>query len=304
MKEIIRVESISQVHDYFQLGKPKHPLVSIIRYDNSWANVPVTEHRFVLELYQVSLKSFLAGSFTYGRNSYDFQEGTLVMTGPGQVMEFDENHVLSELVEEGWSLMFHPDLIRKSPLGQNIDDYSFFSYEANEALHLSDDEKHSINQIIDKIEKEIHQNIDRHSQKLIVSNIELLLDYCTRFYDRQFYTRTNLNKDILNRFDQLLKSYYSDELQFQLGVPSVSYCGQSLNMSSKYLSDLLKKETGINAKAHIDDFLINKAKNKLLSTTDSVSEIAFSLGFDYAQHFSRIFKAKTGMSPLQYRGQN
>ena len=173
-----------------------------------------------------------------------------------------------------------------------------------EALHISEDEKISLNELIFKIEKEYLQNIDRHSQKLIISNIELLLDYCTRYYDRQFYTRENLNKDVLIKFEDLLKTYYSNDHQIENGIPTVRHCGKELNMSPKYLSDLLKKESGKNAKTHIDDFLMNKAKNRLLRSTESVSEIAYSLGFGYSQHFSKIFKAKTGMSPSEYRNLN
>ena len=302
MSEILRIKSITQVHDYFGFEKPKHPLVSVIKLDRDVVNYDFGDLKYVLDLYQVSLKSGVEGTIVYGRNNYDFEEGTMVFTAPGQVLQF--NHEETEEFGDGWSLIFHPDLIRKSELGKNIDHYSFFSYEAHEALHLSDQEKKSLTEIIHKIESEYEHIIDRHSQKLIVSNIELLLDYCTRFYDRQFYTRTNLNKDVLSKFEELLKNYYGNDNQLKLGVPTVSYCGKELNMSPKYLSDLLKKETGKNAKAHIDNFIINKAKNILLQSTDSVSEIAYDLGFEYSQHFSKIFKAKTGMSPGQYRSMN
>jgi AraC-like DNA-binding protein len=258
--------------------------------------------RYALDLYQVMYKECAEGSFGYGRNSYDFEEGTLVFTAPGQVLTV---HDWEENPESGgWSLLFHPDLIRKSRLGKTIDDYSFFSYEANEALHLSDEEKQSINEILDKIIREYSQNIDKHSQKLIISNIELILDYCTRYYDRQFYTRTNLNKDVVSRFESLLKEYYGSGKALEQGIPSVAYCGAELNMSSNYLSDLLKKETGRNAQEHIHFFLIEKAKTELLSSGESISQIAYGLGFEYPQHFSKIFKAKTGMSPVEYRNLN
>ncbi|MCR9253811.1 MAG: helix-turn-helix domain-containing protein [bacterium] len=226
----------------------------------------------------------------------------MVFIKPGQVLTYDGHQSAAE--DPGWALLFHPDLIRKSELGKTIDEYSFFSYEITEALHISESEKHSLNEILVKIEGEYHQNIDRHSQKLIVSNIELLLDYCTRYYDRQFYTRSNLNKDIVVKFEQLLKSYFENRDQYEKGIPTVSYCGDALFMSPKYLSDLLRRETGQNAKTHIDDFILNKAKNQLLNSNDSISQIAFSLGFEYSQHFSKLFKAKSGMSPSEYRNVN
>ncbi|MCG8124397.1 MAG: helix-turn-helix transcriptional regulator, partial [Candidatus Thiodiazotropha taylori] len=200
--------------------------------------------------------------------------------------------------------LFHPDLIRKSSLGNNIDHYSFFSYEIHEALHLSEDERVSITGLVRKIETEYQQSIDRHTQKLIVSNIELLLDYCTRFYDRQFYVRTNLNQDFVTRFENLLRDYFNSEKPLDLGVPSVKYCGERLNMSPSYLSDLLKKETGRTVQQHIQDTVIDKAKNLLLSTNEQVSQIAYGLGFDYPQHFSKLFKSRTGMSPAEYRRLN
>lgn len=302
MKEVFHIKSISDMHDIFGLSKPKHPLVSIIRFKNAQIKPEYHHIRCSFGMYCISQKNETDGSMGYGRNSYDFQEGSMLFIKPGQVLSYDGHQSSAE--DPGWALLFHPDLIRKSELGKTIENYSFFSYDITEALHLSDEEKQSLDELVAKIEKEYQQNIDRHSQKLIISNIELLLDYCTRYYDRQFYTRTNLNKDVLTKFENLLRHYYSDKNQLTRGIPSVNYCGKELNMSPKYLSDLLKKETGKNAKTHIDDFLINKAKNHLLRSTESVSEIAYTLGFEYSQHFSKIFKAKTGMSPSEYRNLN
>ena len=302
MDEIIHIESISDMHDVFGLTKPKHPLVSIIQYKNAEIKEEFHHIRCSLGMYCIMNKNETDGSMGYGRNSYDFKEGSVLFVKPGQVLTYNGHQSNSE--EPGWALLFHPDLIRKSELGKTIDNYSFFSYDASEALHISDEERQSLNELINKIEKEFQQNIDRHSQKLIISNIELLLDYCTRYYDRQFYTRTNLNKDVLTKFENLLKEYYSNENQLIIGVPTVGYCGKELNMSPKYLSDLLKKETGKNCKTHLDDFIINKAKNQLLNSTDSVSEIAYGLGYEYSQHFSKIFKAKTGTSPSIFRNMN
>ena len=302
MKNILRIKTITQIHDFLGLPKPKHPLVSVIRVNEKMANFDFGDVTYIMDLYQISLKSGISGTITYGRNSYDFQEGTMIFTEPTQALNFSEKEIDQE--GSGWALMFHPDLIRKSELGQNIDDYNFFSYDVHEALHLSDDEKKWVAEIVNKIEIEYSQNIDRHSQKLIVSNIELLLDYCTRYYDRQFYTRTNLNKDVVSKFDHLLKGYYRSDKPLMHGIPSVKYCGTELNMSPNYLSDLLKKETGRNAQEHIHDYLISRAKTKLLSSPEPVSRIAYDLGFEYPQHFSKIFKNKTGMSPTEYRSLN
>jgi AraC-like DNA-binding protein len=247
----------------------------------------------------LSLKDGVSGSMGYGRNSYDFNDGVMVFTKPNQVISEGTKVISPEA--KGWVLFFHPDLIRKSELGKNIDQYSYFSYEVDEALHLSDKEKETVTDIIRKIEIEYSQNIDKHSQKLIVSSLELLLDYCNRYYDRQFYVRTNYNQDLVSKFERFLKEYYQSEKPMQLGIPSVKFCGEQMNMSPNYLSDLLKKETGKNTKEHIYYFITNKAKNMLLGTTNSISEIAYDLGFEYPQHFSKVFKKRTGYSPAQYR---
>ncbi len=302
MKELIKVETIIQAHEMFGLEKPKHPLVSVYKHrDANFSDIPSGLH-FSVGLYNIMMKEGASGSLGYGRNSYDFQDGTLIFTSPGQVIISSDEHNYEQAT--GWSLMFHPDLLRKSELGRNIDRYSFFSYDVNEALHLSEDERLTIMEIAGKIEKEYNQNIDKHSQKLMISNIELMLDYCTRYYDRQFYTRTNLNKDVVTRFEELVKDYFNSDKPLEQGMPTVKYCGAELNMSPNYLSDMLKKETGRNAREHIHYIMIDKAKTRLLGTTDSVSEIAYGLGFEYPQHFSKIFKAKTGMSPAEYRNMN
>lgn len=302
MKEIIHIETITGIHDTLGLPKPKHPLVSLLEFNSHIINHDFGGATYVLGVYQVSLKSGVCGPVNYGRNTYDYQEGTLIFTKPGQSLSYENGSVVPG--ETGWILLFHPDLIRRSELGQNIDQYSFFSYDVHEALHLSDDEKQWTTDIVHKIEKEYSQNLDKHSQKLIVSNIELLLDYCTRYYDRQFYTRTNLNKDLVSKFEHLLTNYYQSNQPLHQGIPSVKYCGEALNMSPNYLSDLLRKETGKNAQEHIHAYIIDKAKTKLLGSVEPVSSIAYDLGFEYPQHFSKIFKAKTGMSPSEYRGLN
>lgn len=299
MKDIVRLESITQVHNFLGIQKPKHPLISVIPIDEKMINAEYGDITWVLDFYQISLKSGLKGKLTYGRNSYDFEEGTMAFMRPGQTMKVESSEEMEG--NTGWTLLFHPDLLRKSALGRKIDDYSFFSYASNEALHLSDDEQKTVTELVNKIEKEYNQIIDKHSQTLIISNIELLLNYCKRFYDRQFYTRTNLNQDYVSKFEDMLKMYFDSNRHMEAGIPTVSFCGEEMNMSGHYLSDLLKKETGMSAQEHIHQLIINKAKNLLLSTNDTVSQIAYDLGFEYPQHFSKIFKSKTGVSPAAYR---
>ena len=302
MSEILHIRSITEANKLFGLPSPKHPLVSVM-----WAkDMPdFTEFKGVkynTELFAVSLKDGMVGKMGYGRNSYDFEDGTMVFSKPDQVLSIEEKTIAEDA--KGWALLFHPDLIRKSALGKTIGNYSFFDYEVHEALHLSEEEKRTLTDLILKIEMELNQNIDKHSQKLIVSSIELILDYCHRYYDRQFYVRTNLHQDHVSEFEGFLKEYFRSERPVNLGLPTVKYCGEQLRMSPNYLSDLLKKETGKSAKDHIHAFVVNKAKYKLLGTTESVSEIAYSLGFEYPQHFSKLFKKQTGMTPVAYRSSN
>lgn len=286
------------------LAKPKHPLVSVVKTSEFKPSIDLRSVKVINNLYQITLKHVGCGNLLYGKNAYDYEEGTLVFTAPGQVTIWEAEMPLQTDSDEGWTLAFHPDLIRKSNLTNKIDTYSFFQYDVNEALHLSDDERKTLEEILDKIEKEYSQNLDRHSQSLIISNIELLLDYCIRFYDRQFYTRSNLNVDLVSRFENLLKDYYKTDKVTELGIPNVKYCAQELNLSTNYLSDLLKKETGKTAQEHIHLLVIEKAKNYLLNSSNSISEIGYDLGFDYPQHFSNLFKLKTGLSPSEYRKMN
>lgn len=300
MKDFIKIETISEIHQFLGLAKSKHPLVSVYRIGDALNNLGVDNFKYSIGLYQISFKDNCALTIVnYGRNSYDYQDGTLIFTAPNQVMEFKKTDKAG--VNHGWTLAFHPDLIRKSELGKKIGQYSFFSYTSNEALHLSDEERKTVTDLAERIEKEYSNNIDTHSQTLIISNLELLLNYCTRFYDRQFYTRTNLNQDIASNFEHLLKDYYNQEKQLELGIPTVQYCGEALNMSPKYLSDLLRKETGQSTQDHIHQYIIEKAKNRLLNSNESASEIAYKLGFEYPQYFSKIFKKKTAMSPNEFR---
>ncbi len=302
MREIIEFNSISQALHAMGLDKPKHPLISVFNHKDIKDGPQFIGKGVVSTFYMLEYKEGKSGSFEYGRTSYDFEEGTLIFMAPGQVLKVDEWE--EEEANNSWTLLFHPDLIRKSQLGQNIDKYSFFSYDVNESLHISDDEKNIIKDLRDKIILEYNQNIDKQSQKLIVTSLELLLDYCTRYYNRQFYTRENLNKDIVTRFEELLKAYYGSNTALELGMPSVKYCGEQLNMSPNYFSDMLKKETGRNAQDHIHSFVIERAKTQLLNSEESIGQIAYGLGFEYPQNFSKLFKKKVGMSPAVYRNVN
>lgn len=299
MSEILHIESLAQAHKLLGLAEPKHPLISVnldcnVNYDNSLIGKKIT-----FDNYLIFFKDGVEGSIGYGRNSYDFENSTMVFIAPGQVMEMIDCSQFKN--SQGFSLTFNPDLIRRSSLGSRIDEYGFFSYESNEALHLSADERKDIEEIIAKIKREYEQNIDQHSQALIISNLELLLNYCLRFYDRQFYTRTNFNKDFVAEFAMKLSSYFKSDQPTLSGIPSVKYFAAELNMSANYLSDLLKKETGKSAKSHINDFMVNKAKNELLGTAKAINEIAFELGFEYPQGLNKLFKKETGMTPAEYR---
>jgi AraC-like DNA-binding protein len=302
--ETYQINSISQAHQAMGLAAPKHPLVTVVQTKDFNTKLDFNGVKVINNLYQITLKQLGCGNLFYGKNSYDYEEGTLVFTAPGQVTMFEGEMPTDEDANKGWILAFHPDLIRKSTLSDKIDTYNFFNYDVNEALHLSEEELATIEDLLDKIVKEYSQNLDKHSQNLIIANIELLLDYCMRFYDRQFYTRTNLNTDIVSRFERLIKAYYQTEMVHEIGIPNVQYFANELNFSSNYLSDLLKKETGKSAQEHIHLFLIERAKNTLLNSGQSISEIGYALGFEYPQHFSNLFKSKTGMSPSEYRNLN
>jgi AraC-like DNA-binding protein len=302
--ESFEINTISQAHQSVGLPAPKHPLVSVVKTADYKPTVDFRGLKVINNLYQVSLKQLGCGSLTYGKNSYDYEEGTLVFTAPGQVTIFEGEMPTENETDTGWTLAFHPDLLRKSSLSDKMSQYSFFNYEVNEALHLSEQELKTIEELLDKIVSEYSQNLDRHSQNLIVSNIELLLDYCTRFYDRQFYTRANINLDYVSKFEKLLMKYYDSIQVDEKGLPTVQFLANELNFSANYLSDLLKKETGKTAQEHIHLFIIEKAKNKLLNSKVSISEIGYALGFEYPQHFSNLFKSKTGFSPSEYRNLN
>lgn len=295
---IIHSKSITEIRAVFGLDKPTHPLITILDTEKLAYGVETVGKRFSSDLYCIALKDASCG-IDYGRNSYDFDDGVLIFTAPKQVITVKKPQALNEV--KGWMLYFHPDLIRNTTLGSKIDSYNFFNYEVNEALHLSENEQNTLNQIVQLIQDEIKERIDNHSQQVLVSNIELLLNYSTRFYERQFNTRSASNIDIVSKVERLLKEYYSDNQLIEKGQPTIQYLADNCHLSASYLSDVLAKETGRSAKDHINDFLVEKAKHLLLGSTDSISGIAYTLGFNYPHYFGRLFKQKTGKTPQEYR---
>lgn len=295
MNEIIRINTVTDYNK--QVGQETlHPLVSVIDFSKV---EPFYYFRMQMELYAIFLKDLKCGDMVYGCGTYDYEEGSLIFVAPNQVYGFEDKSEKRQ--GKGKALLFHPDLIRGTALGRNIKEYSFFSYEVNEALHLSARERAIINDCFEKIGYELEHAIDSHSKTLIVSYIELFLNYSKRFYERQFITRSHVNKDVLARFEKVLNDYFSSDKPTELGLPSVSYCAEKLFLSPNYLGDLLKKETGKSAQEHIHLKLIDVAKEKIFNPGKSISEVAYELGFKHPQHFTRMFKKNTGYSPNEYR---
>lgn len=295
MSEISRINTVAEYNNL--VGQETlHPLVSVIDFSEI---EPFYFFRKQMGVYAIFLKEAKCGNITYGCNTYDYEEGTLIFIAPGQVYGIEDNG--EKRKGQGHALIFHPDLIHGTSLGKKIKDYTFFSYEVNEALHLSTRERAIINDCFDKISYELEHPIDAHSKTLIVSYVELFLNYCKRFYERQFNTRCHVNKDVLVRFEKVLDRYFSSGKPIELGLPSVSYCAEKLFLSPNYLGDLLKKETGKSALEHIQLKLIDVAKEKIYDSSKPISEIAYELGFKYPQHFTRMFKRNTGFSPNEFR---
>lgn len=299
MSNIIHIKTIAQIHKALGLASPLHPLVSLIKIDERVTTYDYGDATYVYDFYQIAFKSGITGDITYGRNHYDYDQGSMVFTKPGQAQHYSNTSETEG--EHGWVLLFHPDLIRRSGLASQMESYSFFSYDTNEALHVSEREKNILTDLVGQVEEEYCQNIDKHTQRLIVSNIELILNYCTRYYERQFLVRQNHNLDLMERVDAILKHYFESEKVIENGLPTVKYLSEAMCMSSSYLSDMMKSATGRNAQQYMQDHLIERIKNALLSTNEQVSQIAYGLGFEYPQHLSKLFKAKTGMTPLEYR---
>lgn len=294
---IYKVETIYELHEISGFKKPHHPLITVIDYSTVDISRGPKSGSFCCGFYSVNYKSNC--TFSYGRQPFDHKEGSLLCTAPGQIITYHEQD--NNIATEGVGLFFHPELLRRSELGNKINDYGFFKYSENEALHLSDGEKNTLFALIKQIEQEYNTNIDGFSHKIIISNIELLLNYCQRFYNRQFLTRTNYNKDIIAAFENFIVDYINSTKIKEHGLPTVNFCAEAMHLSPNYFSDLLRTETGKNAQEHIHYFILEKAKDLLLGSTLNVNEIAFELGFEYPQNFSKLFKKKMGVSPLQYR---
>jgi len=295
MENLRRFETISEYNAYNN-HETLHPLVSVM--DFSKANPRVTSPAYY-GFYTIILKDVNCGDMRYGRHTYDYQEGTLVFIAPGQVAGVNSNGVLVQPVGHG--LIFHPDLIHGTSLGRYIQDYTFFGYQSNEALHLSERERKIVMDCFLKIEYELEHAVDKHSKRLIASNIELFLNYCVRFYDRQFITRDKAHKGILEKFEVLLNEYFQSDKPQTIGLPTVAYCASELNLSAGYFGDLIKKETGKTAQDYIQSKVIDVAKERIFDHSKLVSQIAYELGFKYPQHFTRLFKQRVGYSPNDFR---
>lgn len=296
-----RIKNISEFHSIFNLPKPEHPLISVVDY--AWlvkakrdTNIMVT----VSDYYSISVKRGLTHKMRYGQQEYDFDEGVMYFLAPGQVLHATPV-TDTDVQASGWILLIHPDFLWHSPLADMMQRYEFFDYAVHEALFLSDKEEGVLQNIIDNIKQEYHSNIDRFSQNIIISQLETLLNYAERFYQRQFITRKITNNQLLDRLDKLLRGYFQGDDLLNKGLPTVQYVADALNVSPGYLSSLLKVLTGQSTQQHIHEKLIDKAKAQLSTTDLSVSEIAYGLGFEHPQSFSKLFKSKTNVSPLEFR---
>lgn len=294
MEEITKIDTIHQYNEYMGV-ETLHPLVSVVDMSKC---TPRQFHRINYGLYCIFLKNVTCGPLRYGINYYDYQDGTIVAVAPGQIFGVESDEPIQP---KGWALVFHPDLLYGTELGRTLKDYTFFSYDANEALHISEKEREIIEQCFNNILVELNREIDTHTNSLVARSIGMLLDYCMRFYDRQFITRHKANSDILSRFENVLTDYLLSDRPHQLGLPTVSYCADKVFLSPNYFGDLIKKETGKTAQEYIQLKIIDRAKQLLAEGILSVNEIAEELGFKYATHFTRLFKKSVGISPTEYR---
>ena len=293
--DVIKLDKVEQYNDLFGL-ETLHPLVSVVDLKES-TRYPT---HFIINygVYALYLKDIKCGDIRYGKQKYDYQDGTVVSFAPGQVAEVE---MLDGMKPMATGLLFHPDLIRGTSLGENIRQYSFFSYSSAEALHLSETEKEIFTDCLHKIKLELLRPIDKHSKRLISRNIELLLDYCMRFYERQFITRREANRDVLTKFEALLDAYFMENMPERNGLPTVRYFADKVCLSPNYFGDLIKKETGKTAQEYIQNKIMDVAKQQIVGTDKTVSQIAYELGFHYSQHFNRIFKKNVGCTPNEYR---
>lgn len=299
-KKIIRIKSISEFHKFRGLPKPVHPLISIVDYASIQHHSGMEETSWMFDFYQVSVKKGIDGKFKYGQLEYDFDEGIMFFIAPKQIFTIRVNQH-STLKRSGWMLLIHPDFLWNTALAKTISKYEYFDYSVNEALFLSEKEEKTLNEIVENIREEYDSNLDKYSKNIIISHIETLLNYAERFYNRQFITREKANHQILQRLEDLLNEYFGKDDLISRKLPTVQYVADALNVSPKYLSGLLKTLTGQGTQQHIHEKLIDKAKEKLSTTNLSISEIAYELGFEHSQSFSKLFKTKTDLSPLEFR---
>lgn len=296
MEKIVQLDTVDKYNKLYGL-ETLHPLVSVVDLTRATRGVGNVEFRY--GLYALFVKGGKQCDIKYGRRNYDYQEGTIVSFAPGQVVRVEM--LTQEVQQEVYGLLFHPDLIRSTALGRNIGHYRFFDYSAFEALHLSLGERQIVMDCLAKIQAELCRSIDNHSRQLISMNIELLLGYCTRFYERQFITREVANGDILALFESLVGDYFRNGLSRENGLPTVKYFAEKVHLSANYFGDLIKKETGRSAQEYIQARMLDIAKEQILGTRQTMSEIAYELGFQYPQHFGRLFKKLTGLTPNEYR---
>ncbi|MBE9462635.1 helix-turn-helix domain-containing protein [Dyadobacter subterraneus] len=296
--EPYKIKTIADWHQLRYLPKPEHPLISVIKFEHVKELRQVEPKSIITNFYTIALKRSFNAKMRYGQQEYDFDEGVMFFISPGQVFSIEIDR---QIEHSGWSLLVHPDFLWNTSLAQKIKKYEYFSYAVHEALHLSEKEEAMIAAIMKNIEQEYHSNIDNFSQDVIIAQLELLLTYADRFYNRQFITRKITNHKILEKLEEILTAYFNSDSLEKNGLPSVQYVAEALNASPNYLSGLLKSLTGQSTQHHIHDKLIEKAKEKLSTTDMSVSEIAFALGFEHSQSFSKLFRNKTNLSPLEFR---
>jgi len=305
MEDIIRIDSISMFHKMLQIPPPKHPLISVVDLSNLKTLEPTPEYvglKVASSFYSITLKHLEMGSLYYGRNKIDFQDGSLFFSYPEQIGEL-QNPVFKKY-SYNWGLFFHSDLIQGTSLASKIAKYNFFKYSTNEALHLSEDEKESISNIVNSIKSELNQPEDKHTKQVLVTAIDFLLSHCNRFYERQFTTRVNVNNNVIDQITVFLTDYISSARNLEKGLPTVIQCAEHVNLSPNYLSDLLRKETGKTTQEHIHYHLLETAKDRLLGSNNSVKQIAHSLGFEQSHYFSSLFKKKIGVTPTKFRVEN
>lgn len=300
-KKLHRIKSIGEFHQLRQLPEPEHPLISVINLEHLKYLHIDNDTTLTLDFYWIALKHSSNVKARYGQQLYDFNKGILSFMSPNQIFTIEPNNENEVLKKSGWALLIHPDFLWNTSLAKNIKKYEFFDYAVNEALFLSEKEEKTLNGITENIQKEYHSNIDRFSKQIIITHLENLLSYSDRFYNRQFLTREKSNHQILERLEALLTNYFNSDDLVSKGLPTVQYISDKLNVSPKYLSNLLRVLTGQNTQQHIHDRLIEKAKEKLSATDLTISEIAYELGFEHLQSFSKLFKTKTQLSPLQFR---